>query len=306
MLNPAFSIAITDYDDENYVLGPCLAKKISSANIGTNTGEEYRLQEIYGYEIWKKLEMLKLKESCWNNKSILDICCGTGFVSYHLLDRINPDKIILMDISEIEVNQAKKLICSTYPTKNTSFISGNALTMGFRDNSFDIIIGNSFLHHFYDLPQALTEFKRILKPGGIFISLHEPTSAAVALESGQLRTLTKYLLHGDNYVNCLRYQGSGISPGKGQDVWIFSDKKIEKVLKNSGFHRISTPHLHLLRPFYIAKFALHLNKDKPNLSKLETTILRICITSDELLSRLLSPKYFGSICIKGEVSPNGK
>jgi len=306
MLNPAFSKSITDYDDENYILGASLIEKVLSANIGTNTGKEYRLQKVYGYEIWKKLDILKLKKNYWDDKSILDICCGTGFVSYHLLDRINPNKIVLMDINENEMIQAKKLLSRSYPTKNISFISGNALTTGFKDNSFDVVIGNSFLHHFYSIPQAFTEFKRILKPGGAFISLHEPTVAAVALESGQLHTFIKYLLHGDNYIDSLRGLTSGIAPGKGQDIWIFNDKKVERILRNLGFVKTLCVPLHLFRPFYVAKFALHLNEDRQNLSRQETAMLKICITVDTFFSKIFPPKYFGSICIKGEIDSNDK
>ena len=291
---------MTDFDDENYVLGTTLIKKIVSVNSENNTGKEYRLQKIYGYELFKKIQMLNLDYSSWNDKTILDLCCGTGFVSYHLLDKIKPDKVILMDISKEEVNQAKKLLYNTYPTKNLSFTCGNAIMTGFKDNSFDIIIGNSFLHHFYSIPQAFKEFRRILKPGGIFISLHEPPVAAVALESGNLYVLIKYMLQGDKFIDTLRYSGQDIAPGKGQDVWIFNETRIQHVLEKSGFHKTFTSSFHLLRPFFVGKFALHLNKSKPHLSEKEIRILRLCIKTDIIFSKFLPTKYFGSFAIKGE------
>lgn len=300
MLNPAFSKSMADYDDEKYVLGTSLIKKTISVNTGNNTGQEYRLQNIYCYEIWKKLEMLNMKENYWSGKTVLDICCGTGFVSYHLLNRINPDKVILMDISKNEIRQAKSLLDKTYPMKNLSYLTGNAIMTGFKDNSFDIIIGNSFLHHFYSLPQAFSEFKRILKPGGVFVSLHEPSIVAVALEAGHLRLLARYLIQGDTYINSIRYQGQDIAPGEGQDIWVFNETKIKSVLADSGFCNILTLRFHLLRAFFVGKLKLHLNEKKPRLTDTEISILKACADADMILSKQLPSKYFSSICIKGQ------
>jgi ubiquinone/menaquinone biosynthesis C-methylase UbiE len=243
--------------------------------------------------------LLGIDDTCLKNKIVLDVCCGTGFLSYHLLKKTNPKKMVLLDVSDYEVHSAKKLLDQAYPQNDVSYIISNAIQTCFKDDSFDIIIGNSFLHHFYNLPQTLTEFKRILKKGGLFLSLHEPTAAAVAIEKGSLSLLAAYILNGDRYIDSLRYTGQGIAPGSGQDVWIFNECNMRKILINSGMRDISIVHFHLLRSFFVGKFALHLGENKPNLSKWESRVLKKCIDCDVVLSRHIPRVYFGSIAIKG-------
>jgi ubiquinone/menaquinone biosynthesis C-methylase UbiE len=43
------------------------------------------------------------------------------------------------------------------------------------DNSFDLVVGHAVLHHIPDVPGALREVLRVLKPGGRFVFAGEPT-----------------------------------------------------------------------------------------------------------------------------------
>jgi ubiquinone/menaquinone biosynthesis C-methylase UbiE len=43
------------------------------------------------------------------------------------------------------------------------------------DNSFDLVVGHAVLHHIPDVPAALREVLRVLKPGGRFVFAGEPT-----------------------------------------------------------------------------------------------------------------------------------
>lgn len=43
----------------------------------------------------------------------------------------------------------------------------------FGDASFDVIFARAVLHHIEDLPEAMREFHRVLKPGGVFIAARE-------------------------------------------------------------------------------------------------------------------------------------
>ena len=52
--------------------------------------------------------------------------------------------------------------------KNLCFLINNAYFNGIKNNSIDVLIGISVLHHL-DLSKALNEFYRILKPNGIVV-----------------------------------------------------------------------------------------------------------------------------------------
>ncbi|MQA08052.1 MAG: methyltransferase domain-containing protein [Pseudonocardiaceae bacterium] len=56
------------------------------------------------------------------------------------------------------------------------------------DDSFDLVIGHAVLHHIPDVPAALREVLRVLKPGGRFVFCGEPTKVGdfYARRLGQL------------------------------------------------------------------------------------------------------------------------
>ena len=257
MLNPAFSKTICRQVKNDYILPEKVINIVKQKNASLNTGPELRTQKIYGDELWMKMKTLGLDKLSWKNKEVLDICCGAGFLSFHLLSRITPKKLTLLDISAPEINQAEKLLTGFSNVLPMEYTVADATRTNFPDNSFDIIVGNSFLHHFYDLPLALKEFYRILKPGGLFITLHEPTVASVAVESRNPKNMLLYIFKGKDYLNHFRYKGEGVAPGAGADVWIFREKEIINLFKKAGLENIKTGHWHFLRPKLVAVLNLH-------------------------------------------------
>jgi SAM-dependent methyltransferase len=284
-----------------YVLSEDLAETVTGLNTASDTFNEYRLQPVYGWENWIKIQSLGLSRYPWQDKKVLDVCCGTGFLSYHLLSRVTPRSLFLNDISGNELSRAKVLIGQIIYKRsidcNINYFQADILSSNLRDESFDIIIGNSFLHHFYNIPKALKGFYHLLKPGGLFITLHEPTVAAIALESGNIRFLLKYLIKGEKYVEKRRFRGDGIAPGGGADVWCFQKSDIIKLAKDAGFVKVIAKDWNLFRPLMVALFALHLNSQKRELESHEIMILKTSIMMDSILCRVLPSFLFGSFCL---------
>lgn len=52
-------------------------------------------------------------------------------------------------------------------------LTGDAECLPFGDNTLDRIFCCSVLHHFFDLPRAVREISRTLRPGGLFFGIHE-------------------------------------------------------------------------------------------------------------------------------------
>lgn len=50
----------------------------------------------------------------------------------------------------------------------------------FADASFDVIFARAVLHHIADLPAAMREFWRVLRPGGVFVAAREHAVSSVA------------------------------------------------------------------------------------------------------------------------------
>ena len=300
MLNPAFSKTISEQVKNGYILPRELVDIVKQQNISFDSGPELHLQKIYGDELWIKIKSLGLNELSWKDKEVLDICCGTGFLSFHLLSRIIPKKLTLLDISASEINEAKKLLVKFSNVLPIEYVVTDATYTNLHDDSFDIIIGNSFLHHFYNLPAAIKEFKRILKPGGLFISFHEPTVAALAMESRNPKNMFLYFLKGKNYLDYFRYKKDGVAPGQEADVWMFDgDELVELFLKN-GFKNVKIDYWHFFRAKIVATFGLWLSEKKPKLNLLEIILMKIGIYSDFLLKRIAPRNLFGSAALKAE------
>jgi ubiquinone/menaquinone biosynthesis C-methylase UbiE len=105
---------------------------------------------------------------------ILDVGCGTGFVSSLLTDYlVEGDCLIGLDHSEGMLRRARSKL-SEEQLGRCRFARGDAASLQFRDHSFDMLTLNSFLHHVYDYRSVLKEVDRVLKPGGYLVLAHEP------------------------------------------------------------------------------------------------------------------------------------
>lgn len=99
--------------------------------------------------------------------TILEIGSGTGLLTQSLLNRLEGRLAYLCsDISLPLLHQARN---REYRREHTvQFLINNAYHNALKDNSIDAVVAISVLHHL-DLPQALKEFRRVLKPHGVAV-----------------------------------------------------------------------------------------------------------------------------------------
>jgi len=97
----------------------------------------------------------------------VDIGCGGGLVTEQLSKR--GFKMIGFDRSESSLEQARQH--AEMAGLDTIYKVGNAydLSLEIENNSVDGVIMSDVLEHLHDLPRAIKEIGRILKPGGIFV-----------------------------------------------------------------------------------------------------------------------------------------
>jgi len=107
----------------------------------------------------QRIEYMRRNLSDFNNvKTVLDVGAGYGYSSYHLPSSMN---VLALDFSLMN------LIAN--PVKNK--IQASALDLPFRSNSFDLVLGWSFLHHLDDPEKAVIEMARVTKK---YLVLLEP------------------------------------------------------------------------------------------------------------------------------------
>jgi SAM-dependent methyltransferase len=98
---------------------------------------------------------------------ILELGCGPGDLWLENIDRI-PDGwvITISDFSDGMLDKAREnLMNQSHPF---TFEVIDAQSIPYETDCFDILIANHFLYHVPDRSKAISEIRRVLKPGGRF------------------------------------------------------------------------------------------------------------------------------------------
>ena len=99
---------------------------------------------------------------------VLEVGCGSGALWTDNLDQLpDPISITLTDISEGMVNDVKRAIGKD---KRFKFATADFHALPYEDHTFDLVIANHVLFYSKNLPKALSELHRVLKPGGRLIA----------------------------------------------------------------------------------------------------------------------------------------
>jgi len=96
------------------------------------------------------------------NKEILNPGCGAGEESVYLSKR--GANVLAVDISAKMLQVAKKLAKKFKVQDRIKFKKANVEKLPFKNDSFDLIFGNSTLHHI-NIENSAKEFHRVLKLG---------------------------------------------------------------------------------------------------------------------------------------------
>jgi SAM-dependent methyltransferase len=294
VLNPGFSAEADRLHGSTYILPTELAGEIVDSNSDFATGPELRRQRVYGDELWGRLDALGLGHVPWSRLDVLDACCGTGFLSYHLLQRSAPRSLTLLDVSPIEVEAARTLVAGMAPGIDLEVRCAD-LAESEAIGAFDVVIGNSFLHHFPDVPQTLATVRHLVRPGGRLVGLHEPAVGALAWEAGGVRAPLGLLFARERWVRRMRYAGDGsVRPGT-TDVWIFAADDLRGLLERAGFVDVVVEPRYLIRPYVVALLGLHLRPGRERLSRVEQVLLRTSLRIDAALREVLPERVFGGL-----------
>jgi ubiquinone/menaquinone biosynthesis methyltransferase len=104
----------------------------------------------------------------------LDVCCGTGDLALALKDAVGPGgEVTGLDFSEAMLDEARAK--SGGRGTEVQWIRGNALELPFEDGSFDAATVGFGIRNVVDLPRALAEMRRVVRPGGRVVVLEITT-----------------------------------------------------------------------------------------------------------------------------------
>lgn len=96
-------------------------------------------------------------------KRVLEYGCGTGWITTQLAER--GGAVTAFDISPEAVAQTRAALAARNLLSRCETVVMPGERLAYDDNSFDVAVGFAILHHL-DLPLALSQLRRVLKPGG--------------------------------------------------------------------------------------------------------------------------------------------
>jgi ubiquinone/menaquinone biosynthesis C-methylase UbiE len=174
------------------------------------------LFEPYALDLMKRLQNRKVK-------NVLELACGTGRVTKHLLNLVPQDgQLVASDLNPDMIAIAKEKV----PDQKIDWQVIDAQELPFSNNSFDTIVIQYGVMFFPDKLRAFSEAHRVLEAGGLMLfnswdSLHH--NPAIEIMHNLLQSE-----FGDAAPNFLE-----------QGPYSFSDRKLmRQLLEDAGFSDI--------------------------------------------------------------------
>ena len=187
--------------------------------------------------------------------SVLEIGCGTGFFIVNLWLAGLVGEAHATDISPGMVDVCRRNGESVGLTIDAR--AADAESLPYDDDTFDLVCGHAVLHHLPDVPGAMREAFRVLKPGGLFVVAGEPTRLGYALNL-RARRWTAY-----TYKALARVlPGEWLAPEQNGhrdpeaalelhvDLHEFHPHMVKRWLREAGFEKLNVRTEELVSGFY--------------------------------------------------------
>ena len=142
---------------------------------------------LFGEEQTRRLHRIltEIRATC-GGSHFLDVGCGTG----------NVLRVAQAHFEEcVGLDQAEVMLARVAPQlPNVKLVAAQAQKLPFPAESFDAVSMYALLHHLYDPLTALEEAARVLRPGGVLYTDHDPN-----LNFGRFYQLWCRLVQGRRY-----------------------------------------------------------------------------------------------------------
>ena len=103
-----------------------------------------------------------------SNARVLDVGCGSGWATRLMAERAEGGRVVGIDIADEMISIARET-SDSFP--NVEFKVASAEKLPFRDAEFSHAFSMESLYYYADVLVALKEIKRVLEPGGLFVTV---------------------------------------------------------------------------------------------------------------------------------------
>lgn len=157
-----------------------------------------RLEAAYGTRDMRRRRTLVLDAlAAAPGERILDIGCGPGFYVAELLDRVGAQgSVVGVDSSAPMLGIAGRR-CEGHD--NVELLEGDATALPVDDGGFDAAVSVQVLEYVEDIPAALREIRRALRPGGRLV-LWDVDWATISLRTADEERMRRVLAAWDEHL----------------------------------------------------------------------------------------------------------
>ena len=98
---------------------------------------------------------------------LLDVGCGPATITADLAERVAPGRVVGLDAASGALEAARATRAERGLSGQVELTTGDVMALPFDDDSFDVVHAHQVLQHLSDPVGALTEMRRVARPGGI-------------------------------------------------------------------------------------------------------------------------------------------
>ena len=102
-------------------------------------------------------------------RDVLDVGAGTGYDTWRLVQR--GGNVTAFEYNPVLIRRGRSVV------REARWIGGLAHALPFVSEAFDVVCCNAALHHMRDVPSAIHEMLRVLRPGGWLLTTGDPFRA---------------------------------------------------------------------------------------------------------------------------------
>ena len=152
---------------------------------------------------------------------ILDVGCGTG--DYAALAADHGGRYFGIDFAGAMVREGRAR--TSRAGLAAHFAVGAGQSLPFEEDAFDLVLGMGYIAYFEDPEPALSEIRRVLKPGGVLVLQSRKSDLFGTIDRGLIHPLQAML---------------GRRPAAPPPAWVsraYSPRALDRLLARFGFER---------------------------------------------------------------------
>lgn len=140
-----------------------------------------RLMSLGQDRVWRRKAIDALEASHPNR--VLDVATGTGDFAIAVAERLKPERVLGVDLSQEMMNVGKGKVAARGLSDVVDFAQGDSTDLRLEDASFEAVTVAFGVRNFSSLEKGLKEINRVLVGGGMLaiLEMTEPDNALLRL-----------------------------------------------------------------------------------------------------------------------------